>query len=264
MMYWIYDLPNWMAGLIALFVFVTFGVAGLVGVRGYLGRRSKRTLETNEVVNAYFAAVVGFYGITLGLISVATWQTFADAENKSSTEAAAVEALYRDVSSYPEPPRGAMREKLKAYVRHVIEEAWPLQQQGLIPTAGTALLTALQETMFAFEPKTQGQMANHEEALRQFNRVSELRRLRVLSSTNGLPATIWWIVIAGAVASIALSWFFIVDHLWLHVLLTGIYSGLIGLLIFLIAAMDNPYRGEFSVKPDAYRLVYDRMNQNMK
>lgn len=36
-------------------------------------------------------------------------------------------------------------------------------------------------------------------------------------------------------------------------------SGLIGLLIFLIAAMDNPYLGE--VGPEAFQLVVDRMDK---
>ena len=32
---------------------------------------------------------------------------------------------------------------------------------------------------------------------------------------------------------------------------------LLGSLIFLIAAMDNPFRGEFSVGPDAFQLIYE-------
>ena len=30
-------------------------------------------------------------------------------------------------------------------------------------------------------------------------------------------------------------------------------------MIFLIAAMDNPYKGEVSVKPDAFREAYEIM-----
>ena len=83
----------------------------------------------------------------------------------------------------------------------------------------------------------------------------------MLSATNGLLATIWWVVILGAATSIALTWFFSVESVRRHLLLTGIYAALIGLLIFLIAALDNPYRGEFSVGPDAFELVLDRMGK---
>ena len=261
MMYWVYDISNLQFALFTLVAFVGFGTLGLLATRSYLGRRSTHVAETNDVVGFYFGAIVGFYGITLGLISVGVWQTFSDADNKSTLEAAAIESLYRDISAYPEPPRAAMQEKLKDYTRNVIDVAWPMQRKGQTPKGGTELMTALQKSMFPFEPQTQGQMAVHQEALRQFNRLSELRRLRVLSATSGLPGTIWYVLILGAAASIVLTWLFSVENVRRHLFLTGLYSGLIGLLIFLIAALDNPYRGEFSVGPDAFELVLDRMQK---
>ena len=154
-----------------------------------------------------------------------------------------------------------MQLALENYTRNVINVAWPMQRQGQKPQGGSELMTILQKQMFPFEPQTQGQMAVHQEALRQFNRLSELRRLRVLSATSGLPGTTWWVVILGAAASILLTWMFSVENVRRHLFLTGLYSGLIGLLIFLIAALDNPYRGEFSVSADAFELVLERMGK---
>jgi Protein of unknown function (DUF4239) len=261
MMYWVYDLSNLTFAALTVAAFVAFGIGGLLATRLYLGRRSSHVAETNDIVALYFGAVVGFYGITLGLISVGVWQTFSDADNKSTIEAAAVEGLYRDISSYPEPPRAEMQVALKNYTKNVIEVAWPMQRQGLTPKGGTELMTVLQKSLFAFEPKTQGQMAIHQEALHQFNRLSEVRRLRVLSATSGLPAATWWVVILGASASILLTWLLSVENVRRHIFLTGFYSALIGLLIFLIAALDNPYRGQFSVGPDAFELVLNRMEK---
>ena len=261
MMYWVYDISNAKFAILTVSAFVAFGVIGLLIARWLGARNSKHVLESNDIVGFYFGAIVGFYGITLGLISVGVWQTFSDADNKSTLEAAAIESLYRDFSSYPEPPRKSLQAKLQEYTRHVIEDAWAQQKKGLLPTGGTQRMTDIQKDLFPFEPVTQGQMALHQEALRQFNRLSELRRLRVLSATSGLPATIWWVVVLGAAASIALTWLFSVENVRRHLLLTGLYSALIGLLIFLIAALDNPYRGEFSVGPDAFELVLERMKK---
>ena len=261
MMYWVYDISSLHFALLTVAVFVGFGAIGLLLTRWLMGRIRRHVIETNDVVGFYFGAIVGFYGITLGLISVGVWQTFSDADNKSTLEAAAIESLYRDISSYPEPPRSAMQTQLKDYVHNVIGVAWPMQRKGIMPKGGTELMTALQKSMFPFEPQTQGQMAIHQEALRQYNRLSELRRLRVLSATSGLPGTIWYVLILGAAASIILTWLFSVESVRRHLFLTGLYSGLIALLIFLIAALDNPYRGEFSVGPDAFELVLDRINK---
>jgi len=41
-----------------------------------------------------------------------------------------------------------------------------------------------------------------------------------------------------------------------HVILAAVLSLFLGVVIFLVAAMDHPYRGEVSVGPDALELVY--------
>jgi len=41
--------------------------------------------------------------------------------------------------------------------------------------------------------------------------------------------------------------------------LGGMLAFFMGTMIFLIAAMDNPYRGEVSVTPDAFREAYEIM-----
>jgi hypothetical protein len=43
-------------------------------------------------------------------------------------------------------------------------------------------------------------------------------------------------------------------HFWMTVML----SALLGLLIFLLGALDNPFRGGISVSPQPFELVYQR------
>jgi hypothetical protein len=44
-----------------------------------------------------------------------------------------------------------------------------------------------------------------------------------------------------------------------HLFLGAVVSLFLGLVIFLIAAMDHPFRGEVSVGPDAYEAIYDSL-----
>jgi hypothetical protein len=44
-------------------------------------------------------------------------------------------------------------------------------------------------------------------------------------------------------------------HFWMTVML----SGLLGLLIFLLAALDHPFRGGISVGPEAFEMVYEQL-----
>jgi len=48
-------------------------------------------------------------------------------------------------------------------------------------------------------------------------------------------------------------------ELHVHLILGGIFSLFLGMMIFLIAAMDHPFRGEVSVSPDAFQSIYNSL-----
>jgi len=121
----------------------------------------------NEVVGFYLGAVCVFYGITLGLLAVATWQAYTDVETRVGDEAAAVGALFRDVSSFPDPNRTELQADLRQYVRQVIDVAWPQQRRGIVPQDEGVTLSTLQTHLSRFEPATEGQKVIYAEAYRE-------------------------------------------------------------------------------------------------
>jgi hypothetical protein len=255
-LYWVYDIPLVWFGLCVVGAFAGLSVLGLYLTRPLVARLVGPPPGVNDVVSYYFAAVGVFYGLTIGLIAVATWQAYSDSDKAVGSEAAALAALYRDASSYPEPIATDLKALIKEYTRYVIEEAWPMQKRGEVPSGGTERISLFQNRLYTFEPTTPGQQAIHSETLRAFNRVVELRRARLQAVTAGLPATLWWVVIIGSVMTIASGFLFHLSKFRIHMILTVIMASLMGLLAFLIAAMDNPFRGEVSIGPDAFSLVY--------
>ena len=87
----------------------------------------------------------------------------------------------------------------------------------------------------------------------------ELRRERLFSVSTGMPEVVWWVLLLGAALNILLTYLFAVERLGVHLLLTLALTAFIALLVFLIAAMDHPFRGEFSVGPDAFRALRQQM-----
>jgi hypothetical protein len=70
---------------------------------------------------------------------------------------------------------------------------------------------------------------------------------------------VWYVLLVGAAASIALTFLFVLPDARGHLVLTTVLAGFLGLLIFLVAAMDRPYRGEISVGPEAFEAVRQQM-----
>jgi Protein of unknown function (DUF4239) len=259
-LYWVYDIPNW---LFATFVMGSFIAVAVIGQRltlRWVKRVAGKDGRYNDLVSTTLATVGVFYGITLGLISVGAWQNFTDISATVNQEVAIINSLYRDVSMYPEPQKSELRNSLKAYVLFVIEDEWPSQQKGIVPRGGTDKVTDFQEKLVNFEPKTESLKILHAEAFSAFNTMISQRRTRLQNITTGLPATLWLVVIFGALINIFIPWFLVYDRQFIQDIMILLMAATIGILVFLMGAMDNPFRGEFSVSADPFKLMYERMN----
>jgi hypothetical protein len=115
-------------------------------------------------------------------------------------------------------------------------------------------MIAFHEQLIRFEPSSRGQEILHAEALRQFNNYLEARRMRLFSVSTSIPGVMWAVVLVGALMNIALIWMFDMK-LTNHLFLGGILSAFMGLMIFLIASLDNPFRGELSISPAPFEDI---------
>lgn len=263
-MYWVYDLPSWLFGVLTLAVFVAFGLAGLYLTRGWMRRLHDHEHTYNDIVGFYMAGVTVLYGVSVGLLAIGAWATYTDVQGRIDHEAAALGALYRDIGAYPEPARTIMQNDLRKYTRAVIDVGWPMQQHGIVPNNASPVLNDFQEHFMSFEPQNERQVILATEAYKAFNDLTESRRGRLNSVTAEMPGPLWALVLAGAAICIAVSWFFHTGSFKVHFWMTILFSGLLGLLIFLVAVLDNPYRGRISVSPEPLERVYQQIMTTSK
>jgi hypothetical protein len=255
MFFWIYDFPTWQLGLIFALLFLGITWLGILFVSPFLKVWLKGQEGINDLVGYALSGFGVFYGLLLGLLSVATYQNSTDVNATVSKEAASLGALYRDVSSYPEPVRTELTGRLRSYTGFVINQAWPAQRKGEIPQGSVQMMDDFQKVLAGFEPVTKGQEILHAEALRQYNEMILLRRQRLQSTGTGIPGVMWYVVGVGAVINTLLILCFRM-RLDIHLVIGGLLSFFVGVLIFLVAAMDYPFRGEVSIGPDAFQLIY--------
>ena len=255
-------MPNWLYNLSPLHAALTivafvelFSILGLLWARRFLLPRFNYCENINEAVSGTVQAIGVFYGITVGLIAVAVWDTNSNAAQLVSREASAISALYRDVSGYPSPLRDELRAQVRGYTVFTIEEAWPAQTKGIILPRGTQLLDDLQEKLYAFEPATQGQMALHTETLHSYNQLLEYRRLRIDSVHTGLSITMWMVIWLGAAISIGVAYFYRITDVKLHAALLVLMSGFLAFVLFMITINDRPFYGAVSISPEPYKLI---------
>jgi hypothetical protein len=257
MMEFLFLLPRWLLALVLNAWLMGFGLVGIWFVRRYVLTRMRLRYD-----DAYFGAAVlqstmMLYGLVAALTAVSVWQRYSDASSVVSSEATSIASLWRDLGGYPQPQRDAMRGVLRGYTEQVINEAWPLQRQGEIPSQGVEWMDRLQEQLFAFEPVTESQKIIHAETLGAFNDLVEHRRQRLDAVQAGLPTVLWYVLMPGAMVCILLSFFFHVDNGRFEAVLVIGLAGSLAMVLFLIIALDRPLRGEAGIGPDSYQLIYD-------
>lgn len=256
---WLYELPTWLLAVCIIGLTLLLALGGLRLVHRRLHGSPLAALIDNGTVGWFFSGVTVLYGLMLGLLTVATWQNYSAAADIASREAAAIAVLYRDLSGYPEAVGQPLQTQLRAYTQSVVQRSWPAQRRGLANDEERQELTQFQRQLLHTDIATMSQQVLHSETIATFNKLVELRRQRIESISTSVPGVLWAAVLVGAVLTIVFSYCFVVASLRLHALLTGLLALMVGVMVFLIAALDHPYLGQVSVSADAYQVVLDKV-----
>jgi uncharacterized integral membrane protein len=257
--YWIYDFPNWEVGLLIVGVCVVCSLVGLFATRPLMRSLLGASDRYNELVSWVFAGICVFYGLAVGLIAVATWENYSEVDSEITTEAALIASLYNDLDGYQQPLRATLEEELRAYTRLILDQDWPAHRKGEESAVGTSLLDRFENRVMAFSPSEEREKIIHAAVIKSLDDVVEARRRRLSSVTTGLPLALWVVVLVGAVINTTMVYLFWVENVRLHAILVGLFAAFIGLLLFLTAVMDNPFRGQFSVSPENFQGVLDHV-----
>jgi hypothetical protein len=253
---WMYQISPFLLGALIVGLFLLIAVAGLRLTRGW---RKKLAGTENEFANYYLATIAVMYAVLLGLIAVASWENYSDVEDVVSQEAIAAAGLYQTVELYPPGHRERMRQLLRQYVSHVISEEWPDQRRGVIPKSHVQLVRRIAQEFSSFEPANLGQQAAYAESLGQLRELLTHRRVRFDSVDSNLPGILWFVVLAGAVITLGMTFFFWSEESALHRLLNAALAATLGLMIFMIFSLDRPLVGSVSVEPSAFEEVLETM-----
>jgi Protein of unknown function (DUF4239) len=253
---WLNSLSASELALVFCAFFLTITLIGILLVHPFMRRWIHGERQVNDVV-IFAAANYGLiYAVLLGLLTVGTFETTKGLQEHIQDEASDLSTMYHSADGYPEPMRSNFRAGLRDYTHYVIDKEWPAHRQGKIPNGGEHRLAAIRQMLFSFEPSSKTQELAHNEVVREFNLMTTSREERLSAVSSAMPALLWWVVIFGGVVSVVFLWMLHMDFV-AQILLGGITAIFLGIMTFLIYAMDHPLQGAVSVDPSAFQAMYD-------
>ena len=101
------------------------------------------------------------------------------------------------------------------------------------------------------------------EILRDVDRISEMRRQRLVAASGIVPGIIWVVLFTGAFVTLGFTFFFGTASLRAQCMMSGALSILIFLGLLTIVAIDHPFAGAVKVGPEALINVINDFGEKM-
>ncbi len=211
----------------------------------------------NEVAGFIFAAVGVIYGVLLAFLVLVVWQAYQDATVNVEQEANTLVNAYRLAQELAQPASQQLETALANYGQEVVNDEWDKMAAGQESIQARDALEAIW-TIHRQIHSNEGNPEVRDDALfATLNTLGNERRIRLLESHNDLPALMWVLLAGGAIVTIGFTLFFRVPNFRAHLLMAGMFAGLLAFVLFLIIELDSPFSGEIRVQPTAFQQSLD-------
>lgn len=246
----VYEYPLWAVGLLLV------GLAALVAMSVELAVHQFLSLELRRGHNDATAAIFSVIGVTfavlLAFVAMLAWQHFNEAKAASYTEAARVLDVYNVSLGFADPEGSLVRDDIIGYIETVVTVEWPAQAEGRTIDSGTKFLKRLNGRAVGLKPSGVADGNLQAMLLQSLMRLSDARQERVEAAETTIPAIVWIVTLVGGGLTTAFSSFLGVPRLSMHLAMSAALAVSGALVLILIIALSNPFRGDFRVSTQPF------------
>jgi protein-S-isoprenylcysteine O-methyltransferase Ste14 len=232
---------------------VLVAVVGLVLVQRLVP--PDRREEQNNVAGFIFAVLGVAYAVLLAFVLIAVWEEYKTAQTNVESEANELAGVYFLASRLPEPQRTHVQDLARTYARVVVEQEWPMMEQGQTSPHADSLLRQLRLKLLEFDPNTEGEQVLYERGLTDLHDLDDARRSRLLEVREGIPSLLWVVLVVGGVITVSFTYLFGLKSNVAHALMVAALTLLICAILFTIGEFDYPFSGVVEIRPEAFREV---------
>ncbi len=251
----VYAYPLWALGL----VLIAAAVAGAAMLELLVRRLLPPTLRRahNDVAAAMFSIIGVTYAVLLAFVAMLAWEGFNRAAAVTSAEATLLADLDAAAEGVHAP---GLREALTGYAATVIDAEWPALAAGEPATAAEAPLRRIDRAIAAVVPADAAAINRHAVLLQTFARLRDARADRLLAAGTTIPPIVWAVTVLGGVITIAFGSFLGAPSLGMHLAMSALLAVSGCLVLLLIVALSNPFRGDFHVSAAPFQAVLARLD----
>ena len=253
----VYQYPKWAVGTLLVGAAILCTVLLELCVRRLLPIELRR--RHNDVAAAILSIIGVTYAVLLAFVAMLAWEGFNKAKAASYIEAALVEDVYNLSAGYADPQRSSIRNDILGYVQRVVTVEWPQQAEGQMVDQESRYLNALNEMALGLHPSGQADSDLHLLLLQTMERLWDARQDRLLAAQSTIPDIVWFVLVAGGGMTVAFGSFLGAPSLRMQLGMLAVLATSGALVLILIIALSNPFRGDFRITTAPFQHVLVRM-----
>lgn len=248
------SLPTW-AGV--LFSMVICTVVGLgVYVVSYKLIAKYQTEDMKDSTGGLFRVIGMLVSLMLSLAFADVLVQLRSIENAVERESVAIANIYLDLRQFDDEKTRDIRAILTDYTQSVIDDDWPSLADDRLALRPLDLSQQIQKRVLELDPATAPQKALWSGILNDLDVASDYRYVR-LDNAMAQPPIYLYVVFIGFLLTMACFGAYRPQPPL--VVLVTMYTWFIGLVLYLILALSDPFQGGIGVDPSTFEYLVERM-----
>jgi hypothetical protein len=253
----VYQYPIWAVGVSLAIIAVIATILLEFAVRRVVSPAVR--LQHNDIAAAIFSIIGVTYAVLLAFVATLAWDGFNKAKAASYMEAAQVMDVFQAANSLSEPARTNLVGDLNHYTASVITIEWPAQAEGHVIHAGDKYIEALDQHVADLRLASPTDASNYMLVAEALTRLRDARQERLLAAQTTIPGIVWFVLIAGGAITISFGSFLGAQSIRMQLSMCALLAVSGILVLVLIIALSNPFRGDFRVSTAPFDYVLSQI-----
>ena len=251
---------TYLGGILIIAMSVLLALAGL-----FLAHRLVPTPlreSHTAVAGLIYMPLSGLVGVVTAFTVFFVWQNYDATYKTTQREAAELADVYWHADDLPDLDRQEVQQLAQSYAQVVIDEEWPLMAQWRESTRAWEIADEIRRRLDKVEPTTSTEQVMYTREVTQFDAMVNDRRLRLLESREGLPPTLWAVLLFASPLLIIFTYIFGIKNFLMHVVLVATLTLVVTSILVTIRSIEYPFSGDLLVKPTSIEIVLDGFKTN--
>ena len=253
------SLPTWVGGGMAMSI---VGVVGFVVyfISSKLISKYQRG-ELKEPISSVFRVVGLLVSLMLSLAFSEVIAEVRTIRNAVEREAVAISDTFTNLKLFDIEKTQEIRSILVEYAKAIIEDDWPSLANDKLGRNTGAIRGKFSEALINLEPANSTQEKLWSLIMADIDALSDHRFIR-LNAALAKPSVYIYVIIFGFL--ITMACFGVYQPQGPLVVLVSLYTVFVGLVLFLIVKLSDPFQGDIGIEPTVFEYLVETMQSEIR